>query len=292
MNDYSLFISIQHGKSAKNCISPQQAGELAKVYGINLPILTKQATRRNIDKDEWNRNLIEDFSSFEIIRRCVFFCLTSYRANDQLENKSGGLYQKLLKTPYEELFSQTNLIWETLAEWNMNSRGAQLTDQVTFNNSLLKMKPTIDELNEYQLIDFCNDIKTKQISKILLRLYKNLRLSKSNQFVTIAKTLHFFMPQVLIPLDRTYTVNYFSDYHGLDLPSNREYEKQVTWTISFHKQLAKLYNNHKDNFDELSMRTNLPVTKLLDDTLIGFAMYRRDYCQQFNVVYIMNNRKV
>ena len=288
--DQEVFEAIQKGEYEGDCISPMKAKLLSERYGIIFPEKSNNVIRRNIGNDEWNRNIIEDFSSFEIIRKCVLFCLVGYRTKEDKKDNAGSLYQDLLKTSYDKLFLLDNLehIWDTLVQWNMNARGAELMDKSTFTNSLLEMRPVIDKLNEYQLLDFCDGTTTQQISKILLKLYKNIKLSKLNQFVTISKTLHFFIPQLYIPIDRTYTVNYFSDYRGLDLPSNKEYDKQVAWAISFHRQLSQLYKNYKDEYDELSIKTKYPVTKLLDDTLIGFAMYRRYYCQQFNSQIISN----
>lgn len=279
-NEFKL---IQRGAFCGTCITPAEANNLAEQSGICLPHGENNMPHRQIKNDKWNRNLCEDFSNFETIRCCVLFCLANYRADDDKREKSTILYEEILKIPYESMF-EDNLqkVWDTLVAWNMNTRGAKLVPFDVFSKSLHDNKFILDELNQYSISNFCDKSSATKIKNLLINVYKKLKLSKSNPFVTTSKTLHFFLPQLFIPLDRTYTVSYFTNYSGTDLPPKEKTEDLVTWAISFHKQLAELYLLYKDEFMELSIITKIPVTKLLDNMLIGFTMYRRYYCQQFN----------
>ena len=285
MNEFEL---IQHGQCKEESLTPMEARTLAKNKGVELPQNGKCAQRRNVDKDEWNRSASDDFAKFNTIEKCILFCLAGYRTEEKSSDKTAKLYYELLHIPYQDLFSPTNTekVWNTLVQWNMNARGAKLQKEEIFTESLNENKSIMDQLCDYKLLDFLDNTKVKTIKGLMKQLYRKIKLSKSNQFVTIAKTLHFFMPQLFIPVDRTYTINYFSNYKSPDLPSNKKYQKQVEWAISVHRSLATIYKKHQLKFDELSLKTKLPITKLLDDMLIGFSMFRNEYIKGFTKDYI------
>lgn len=277
-------MQIQRGECSEDWISPQDAQMLMKRQGIRLPDDSITSSRRNINNDEWNRNLLDDFKNFDIVKRCIFFCLADYRVENEMSDDAGKFYQKLMKFPYNTMFDfdHVKMVRNTLIKWNMNTRGAQLADEKDFIESVQTTKKVLDELNQYILPDFLNYNKQKEIEILLCKVYEKLNLSKSNPFVTTSKTLHFYMPQLFIPIDRTYTVNYFTNYKGVDLPDKKNKKDLVKWAMSFHRQLAKLYDLHIEEFNNLSIQTKIPITKLLDDMLIGFTMYRRCYCLKFD----------
>ena len=277
-------MQIQQGTYAEDIISPREAMLLAEQWHIKLPENSVTSSHRNLNKEEWNRHIDEDFSDFDIVRHCVLNCLAGYRVEDQERNKAGMLYINVLKLPYESMFERANIVIvrDTLIEWNMNTRGAKLEKEDRFIELIQNVKPIFDQLNQYTLLDFINESKCKEIEKLLCELYRTLKISINNPFVTTSKTLHFYMPQLFIPIDRTYTVNYFTNYRGADLPNKENKKDLVKWAISFHKLLAQLYYRFEEDFNELSTQTKIPVTKLLDDVLIGFAIYRRSYCAKFD----------
>ena len=158
-----------------------------------------------------------------------------------------------------------------------------------FFKSLRDAKLYLDELHKFRLVDFC-DGKRTELEKILVKLFDCLDLTLSkNHFVTNTKTLRFLLPQLFIPMDRTYTVNYFTEYKGYDIP--KVITTQVKWLVSMHKELAELYKIKIELYDKLSSEVNLPITKLLDNTLIGFAMYREVYIRFFHLISTYNQVK-
>lgn len=270
-------------------VAPKEIDNLIVNYGITLPEKgSSEKIKKNVAKGVWNRDVLVDFCSEEVVKKCILICLSQYRTSDKNDEESAlGLYSKILQIPYEQRFSENGiqLIYQTLVKWNMNTRGAKLEDENPFIESLYNNKTEIDKLSDYTVIDFYNAARIKEIYEIVENLFKSLNLTKTSKFVTVSKTLHFLHPQLMVPMDRTYTANYFHNFSFPDVP--REDKDQAKWNMEFHKALCKVYHNHKDLFDKISFETRFPVTKLLDDILIGFQLYRRFYCNQFDVSYIM-----
>lgn len=286
--DNILLKQIQKGEYLEILVPAENAKHIAEGYSIKFLEKIANSSHRNVNKNIWNRNLIEDFSDFDTIKHCIFYCLVKYRTIDNINDTAFVKYQELLKIPFNSKFEDDNIskIRETLIKWNMNARGSKLADLKNFSGSLQNVKNIIENLNQYQLLDFLSESKQNEIMNLLLKAYNKLQLTPNNPFVTNSKTFHFLMPQLFIPMDRTYTVNYFTDYKGVDLPNNEK--ELVKWALSMHTSLANLYKANVHNFNELSLQTRTPITKLLDDMLIGYAMYRRHYCQQFNLKKYIN----
>ena len=160
-------MQIQQGTYAEDIISPREAMLLAEQWHIKLPENSVTSSHRNLNKDEWNRHIDEDFSDFDIVRHCVLNCLAGYRVEDQERNKAGMLYINVLKLPYESMFERANIVIvrDTLIEWNMNTRGAKLEKEDRFIELIQNVKPIFDQLNQYTLLDFINESKLA-LSKI------------------------------------------------------------------------------------------------------------------------------
>ena len=140
-------------------------------------------------------------------------------------------------------------------------------------------------MKNYTIEDFNIPSKKSTIKTIISQLFYNLALTNKSGFVTISKTLHFLHPQLMIPIDRTYTANYFHDYTQPDVPKKKD--TQIDWSFAFHQQLSSVYKKHQKLFDEISKDTKYPITKLLDNMLIGFAMYRNIYINRFDYQFII-----
>jgi|GEM_PF-5077393 len=283
------FDCIQEGRMQDALSSPEEISDiLAKLELIITDMNVKPKQKRSISKNIWNRNIEEDFKSSEIVKRCIFACLRYYRTDQwKQEGFIGQDYQTLMQTPYENRFTNSGIenVYYTLVQWNMNSRGAKLLDKEVFRNNLLAAKSTIDKLLTYNFSDFADNQKKNEITDIVVELFDNLELTQNSKFVTLSKTLHFLLPQLMVPMDRTYTANYFHDFRQQDVPI--EPKKQAEWNIGFHKTLCKVYMMHKDLIDCISIETKYPVTKLLDNMLIGFFMYRDMYIDKFSVSEII-----
>lgn len=192
------------------------------------------------------------------------------------------LYNLLLeKRKKMEIFSEEylELVYTTLIAWNMNGRGAKLNDFELFKKSIKENKSKIDLLKEYRLESLKNEDR-KKVLEIIKILFRELDLvGKSwtgkkikSKLVTFSKTLHFLLPNLIVPIDRRYTMNFF--YGNINIPTNqdikRNNEKQIEVFNELYEkfcEIAKIYElkQFKDN------KWNLNIPKIIDNSIIGYS---------------------
>ncbi len=136
----------------------------------------------------------------------VEYTATKYRPYDP------GQYLYRLVTEFSNgtKFSDKfiELTYTTLIAWNMNQRGAKLSDFPTFRKSLLQHRQTIQSLDNLR-IEKLADING--LTEKINFLFENLQVVADGKpkLVTFSKTLHYFLPNLLMPVDRRYTLTYF-----------------------------------------------------------------------------------
>jgi 23S rRNA-/tRNA-specific pseudouridylate synthase len=88
------------------------------------------------------------------------------------------------------------LTYTTLIAWNMNQRGAKLSEFTTFKESLMEHENIIQSLEQFRIEKHPD---TTSILQKLKFLYENLQLVAIDKpkLVTFSKTLHFFLPNLL-----------------------------------------------------------------------------------------------
>lgn len=115
------------------------------------------------------------------------------------------LYNKLI-TYHGDKFNRDfiELVYVTLDAWNMNSRGAKLLEFGKFENSILDNKNLLLKLKKFNIrnIELAFDD--------LHELFNKLKLVETKApLVTFTKTLHFMLPELVVPIDRKYTLSFF-----------------------------------------------------------------------------------
>lgn len=181
------------------------------------------------------------------------------------------LYRILLKNYADnKSFSEENieLIYVTLSAWNMNSRGAKLSDFIDFKKSLLLHKKEIETLKNVKLGEM-NEEDALQIYPKIKQLFHELNLVQRGKpkLVTFSKTMHFLLPNLIMPIDRTYTLNFFFGHTNLN--KDEEKQLQILWEI------VKATNNYAKNnkyllkFEDKTWNVNIP--KIIDNIIIGYV---------------------
>ncbi len=171
------------------------------------------------------------------------------------------------------------LVYTTLIAWNMNGRGAKLNDFDKFKESIKKNKDKINSLKEYKI----ENLSEKEIDKfkeITKELFDSLDLvGKSwtgnkikSKLVTFSKTLHFLLPNIYVPIDRRYTLDFF--YSNKMVPTDSNIKKN-------NEKQIKVFNELFDKFHELATTYNLKgyvdnkwnanIPKIIDNSIIGYG---------------------
>ena len=161
-------------------------------------------------------------------------------------------------------------MYVTLEAWNMNSRGAQLSDFDKFKKSITDNKTLLSDLEEYNIRDI-NYAFDK-----LETLYNNLDLVKTkSKLVTFTKTLQFILPELVVPIDRKYTLNFYS------INPNRLDQGPFGIFKSIHSDFCNFINTADYNREILSRRIiKTPdeltwltsETKIIDNIIIGYQL--------------------
>lgn len=200
---------------------------------------------------------------FDYVKKC--------NGNYRLISPSLYLYKKVIEKhnkcdSYKKLYEDNEfleLIYMTLIAWNMNQRRAKLVSFEEFRDSILENQnqKSLNELSTFHLKSLSNDELNKVLEKIE-KLFKNIKVMKSkSKIVGISKTLHFLLPNLIMPMDRKYTMCVYSK----DIEKEFKTFKKVF--IKFHEIIKRLHLTDND-INNFNWNTSIP--KLIDNALIGF----------------------
>lgn len=168
------------------------------------------------------------------------------------------------------------LIMKTLKAWNMDQRGAKLTTVEKFKQSISKnnLKENLIELSKYKLFSTRRRQIETEIVELLENVFLNLKVMETKRrLVGVSKALHFLLPNLVMPIDNKYTMNFFS----ISTDVNRELNTFKTIFIESYNITRGLCltQNEVDG-----KRWNTSVPKLIDNAIIGFTQYFKDCVMQ------------
>ena len=180
------------------------------------------------------------------------------------------LYIMAMSVPYKKRFEEEYFkhVYVTLKAWNMDSRGAKLHDFEDFSESLQTNKNIFDKLQSKKIEDFC-----KIDTELLSDLFENLKLSKTKSpLVTFAKTLHFFLPELIVPIDRKFTLAFFGKENQWTF---RKKEKQFLVFCNIESAFSNFAASH-DLMVYKDHEWNQNIPKILDNLIIGYTLKNRE----------------
>lgn len=200
------------------------------------------------------------FGDESFFKECVEFAIENYRTDE----KSMTLYKQVLSFSFQEKFSDSfiSLVYETLKAWNMNSRAAKLAESSDFSQSMTAAKDKFESLQKYTIKDFANN---PDIFNTFETLFNELHLTQTKtKLVTFSKTMHFFLPDLVAPIDGQYTLNFFykSTYSAKEFQYFKDIHTSFSQFVNKHAALNELIS--KNNW-------NKSIPKLLDNAIIGMA---------------------
>lgn len=174
----------------------------------------------------------------------------------------------------DDLFS---LIYSTLEKWNMNMRGAKLTDIKDIKKTISKNKPMLIDLYQYKLhkIESLQNDEGEKILRRLRLVFKGLDIMKSKRrIVGVSKTMHFLLPDLVLPIDSEYTMNCIYGYNkysdNIDIEANTFTD---IFTKSYHITKSLNLNEH----DVTGDKWNTSIPKLIDNAMIGLLRCIKEY---------------
>lgn len=160
------------------------------------------------------------------------------------------------------------IIYETLKLFNMNQQGAILEEYEVIKKSILYCQEYLTELYRIQL----NEISIKELSNLKDTLYlcfRDMKIMKSKRrIVGVSKTMHFLLPDLIMPVDGKYTMNALFGYNKLSKTATTEFDDMFYILKKFH-DIARKYELSMNDCSLTGWNTSVP--KLIDNAIIGLT---------------------
>ncbi|MHA2061642.1 MAG: hypothetical protein ACW963_05050 [Candidatus Sifarchaeia archaeon] len=201
-------------------------------------------------------------------------CSEHYRDGDDL-----AFYRKIIemhrKTETLELMLEDDsfysLLRTTLEKWNMNQRGARLTSLGNLKESILNHRKELVRLYQYKLQLLSEDRINHEVKGLLWNLFSGLHVMDSKRrIVGVSKALHFLLPDLVMPIDSTYTMQFFYESNKYSKDAKTEFR---TFMEIFMKAYGITRRLGLTETDVSGEGWNVSVPKLIDNAIIGLFKY-------------------
>lgn len=207
-------------------------------------------------------------SFFSYVKKC--------NGNYRLISPSLYLYKKIIEkhrkcNDLDGLLDDDDfleLIYITLDAWNMNQRGAKLIPFEELKKSVLKIdnRSLLKDLYAYKLNLLSENDLDIVVSKIKQIFYTLKVATTKTKIVGISKALHFLLPDLIMPIDRRYTLNTFYGHNKYNQDISKEFKTFKEIFTRFY-EIAKELKLSEEDIDNFNWNTSIP--KLIDNALIG-----------------------
>ena len=221
---------------------------------------TKENLKININRATDSRELF-----FYFIKKCNELFRSGHDLNYYRKliymHRNQGKLQTLIE---EEAFIK--LIYATLEKFNMNQKGARMVALDDFKASIRSWKNNLVNLYEYKLFELSN-IDIIKIKEDLEKVFINLNIMESNRrIVGVSKTLHFLLPDLIMPIDGKYTLPAFFGRNKFAKTPQKEF--MDFWYI-FNESIDITERLELASSDVDGVKWNTSVPKLIDNAIIG-----------------------
>src|SRR5690242_2845090 len=116
-------------------------------------------------------------------------------------------------------------MYATLCAFNMNQRAARLVPLETFRNNVKCLEADLVTLSDKRL-ELLSDAGFESVLERVQQLFERLTVMQgTSQLVGVSKTLHFLLPNLIMPVDRTYTLAFF---YGANVNFN---DRETEWRL-------------------------------------------------------------
>jgi hypothetical protein len=158
------------------------------------------------------------------------------------------------------------LMYATLTSWGMHRmgpKGAKLVDFEPFRKGIRQLSALLEELEPLVITDV-DDVEA--VAEKVWRAVSTARLSASGtQIVAGTKALHHLLPDLVPPIDRTYTIRFFHENTLMPRGDEDAFREVYPGLIEIATRAA----DHLTVNNRSSMNTSR--TKIIDNAIIGYV---------------------
>ncbi len=168
---------------------------------------------------------------------------------------------------HDEVNKFIALVYSTLISWDMDKRQAKIKQFDEVRENILENQSLFLKLSTYRIKEVDSQELFLKIKELVKELYKNLNLMKGeSRLVSNSKIMHFFLPELILPMDGKNTLKFFSTYEN---PKKSDVFLKIfesSWRIAQTLNLEKYIDN----------KWNASIPKIIDNAII-YIMYQNDY---------------
>jgi len=179
------------------------------------------------------------------------------------------------------------MLYATLTAWGMHRMGdpkttkTKLTDWDCFNKSILAQSDVLQQFRGHRMLEMSATEYADAIFA-LRPIYRRFKLSVSNATVVVnSKAFFHLFPDFIPPIDRQYTVRFFSQvpeqwrdlngkFQGVSLP--RTLDQQFALFLEICIKMKRLADRVEPRiFEEERRQHRLGVPKALDNAIVNYV---------------------
>lgn len=161
------------------------------------------------------------------------------------------------------------LLYATLTAWGMHRMGpgnTKLREFKDFHGSLEESLPKLRGLEELVLSSLSDD-QLGEATEALTELIVTMQLSQADAKIVVnSKALHHLLPDLVPPIDREYTYQFFYNRKNLSIPERDAFREMFTRFQRVAKQKSQVFGQ----VDQSGWNTS--ETKLLDNAIVGYSL--------------------
>lgn len=166
-------------------------------------------------------------------------------------------------------------LYDTLEAWNMDQRGAKLDEFEIVKESIQQHGPYLIDLykNKLNSINSLEEENGQKVIQDLEFVFCHLEVMKSKRrIVGVSKAMHFLLPDLVTPIDSTYTMPYFYGTNKYHAKAEKEFQTFLDIFTKTHRIVKNLKLSNNDVDGE---KWNTSIPKLIDNAIIGFDKYMK-----------------
>ncbi len=175
------------------------------------------------------------------------------------ERRKAGLKQLLKDSGFSEL------LYATLVSWGMDrmDASARLVSFEDFYRNLADNSDLLHEIEYFKLDDGNADGLERNLSV----LFKSVKVMKGGaKLVGTSKTLHHLLPDLVMPMDRKYTLRFF---YSSEAYTENDQEKKFLEIFGRARYIHENLKYVKAKLD-LKREWDTSIPKMIDNAIIGF----------------------
>ena len=208
---------------------------------------------------------ISVFKSRQTLEACLKYAKDNYYPNDPMS----CLYRRIISYKLKDKFSDEflGLLYVALRAWNMDSKLEKLKPFPIFVESIKKHQADFEKMRRYKIENFDEvDPGEYEVGEIFEDLFYDLELVDSKTpIVMISKVLHLMLPDLIVPIDREFTIQFF--YGKKNKCSSILKEPfHIFWEL---ETIFSEFVKRNDVSHYIDNVWNLNIPKILDNAIIG-----------------------